>query len=215
MLLVIDGKPRGIRCDITGREFFDKFSYYSLEGKSVTVDSPKKVSSRSTETTLDLDLCEEAYNDLYDKVKRNLGPLRPGTVKCDMSARYLTGKFTYWTVVAALIQVDLENTEPMKVTSGIFDLNVSKEEVDALMDTRHKNRAKPFIPPKQEVPKKEVLKIVPPKQPKVETPELPAPPPPETKKAPAIPEPVVELEPQEIQMPDTRIPRNVKKRKPK
>lgn len=207
MLLVIDGKPRGIRCDITGVEKFDSFVYYSLEGKAVSVDSVKKTVHRELEVTFDLDLCEDAYNQLYEQVKKNLGPLRLGTVKCDMSARYLTGKFTYWTVVASMVQVDLENPEPMQVTNSVFDLNISREEVEKLVAQRTVNRAKPFVQPKVDVLKREVLKIVP--QP-VEKPE-PKPKQPEPKPkstAQQLPEPEIALEHEEITLPD------IKKRTP-
>ncbi len=202
MLLVVDGNPRGVRCDITGKELFDKFTYYSLEGKIVSIDTSRKIANRETEVTLDLDLCEAAYDELYEKVKSHLGPIKAGVVKCDLSDRYMTGVFQYWAISVAQVQVDLEQQEAMSINKGIFDLNISADEALKLVQKRDEHRARPVLTPKQ-VPKKET----------------PAPATPDPQPAAAKPaektkwsnEPEVELEPQEIVKPKAP-PRNVKKK---
>lgn len=155
MLLQVDSKPRGVRCDLTGIEMMDKFEYYSLIGKMVTVDLSKKVITQDTTASLDLDLSEKAYNEIYAAVKQNVGNAVPGTIKCDVSGKAMTGVFEYWTVSISQIKVDISLDPAMKVEEGIFDLNASAEEVMKWAIKAKENRAVPFV---YEKPKK-ILKL--------------------------------------------------------
>lgn len=155
MLLQVDGKPRGVRCDLTGAELMDKFEYYSLVGKMVSVDLARKVITQDTTASLDLDLSEAAYNEIYDIVKRNVGNTTPGTIKCDVSGKSMKGIFEYWTVSISHVKVDVSADPAMAVVDGIFDLNASAEEVMKWAVKAKENRAIPFV---YEKPKK-VLKL--------------------------------------------------------
>ena len=193
MLLVVDGKPRGIRCDLTGKEFFSKFTYYSLEGKMSTVDTSKKITNRETHSSLDLDLCEEAYEGLYARVKANIAPkAKPGVVRCDLSGKEMAGQFKYWSTIIAQVLVDVDQQEPMVVNAGIFDLIISYDEVMELIKLRDTNRAKEYVAAKQDVPKKEVIKLGGDKTPKVK--------PSKPKPKPAVIEQEIELEPEEFKL---------------
>lgn len=156
MLLQIEDKPRGVRCDLTGKEYLDTFVYYSLEGKMVTVDTNKKIISRDNNISLDLDICEDAYNEIYELVKKNVGPVKAGTIKCDLTNQHLVGKFEYWAITITHVKVDVTTEPPMQVVSSIFDLNVSSEEVMKWAVKAKENRNKPFTPP---AVKKPVLKL--------------------------------------------------------
>lgn len=155
MLLQIDGKPRGIRCDVTGVEYLDKFEYYSMVGKMVSVDLGKKIISQDTNASLDLDISEAAYNEIYEAVKKNIGNTIQGTIRCDVSGKAMTGIFEYWAVVVSHVKVDVNAEPAMQVNDSIFDFNASADEVMKWAVKAKEYRAIPFV---AEKPKK-VLKL--------------------------------------------------------
>jgi hypothetical protein len=60
----------GIACDLCGREYKRKFSYYSAEFTKISADAEKKVTGPTEvdKKHLNLDICEICYNSLAQKV---------------------------------------------------------------------------------------------------------------------------------------------------
>lgn len=137
MHLVVDGLLRGIRCDLTGTELKDTFSYYSVQGRCVRVAGGKVTPDQAL--GLDIEICEEAYKDLLDKVRVHTSRSAPSPkeVKCDLSGAIMSGDFVYWHLVFDRVEVDSDKADengdiPLEIVSGIMDLNISDEECSNL-----------------------------------------------------------------------------------
>lgn len=135
-----EGHPIGVRCDLTGEELRNRFTYYSVTGSMVLVDG-QSVSARVA-ADLDLDICEGAYQALLSRCREHLGPpAGQASVRCDLSGMVLSGQFKYWSIVFDKVEVDIESeSDTTVVTRGMMDMNICEAERDELMGRRTWNR---------------------------------------------------------------------------
>lgn len=204
MQLNVDNYIRGIRCDLSGEEVFDKFTYYSITGQPFYVDQGKHLINPGPKDSLDLDVCKTAFDNLWGRVRENLSDAKKDCIKCDLSPRYMNGKFTYWKlniqeVVVEIKQVDSpDKMDASVVSKDSWELNVCDEEVQAFLKLQEKHCAEPFdenSAPKVTT-KRDVLRIP---APSSEPTEVEAPP--EIQEAtPDIPEPTPDI--QEVEKPN-------------
>lgn len=116
----------GIACDLCGTIAKDNFVYYSFEGKPVLVDAAAHLVSQQPKD-LDLDVCEKCYADAEQVVRKNLAPaVVPGTVKCDLCTKLMSGKFQYHIVLIHKVHVDKEQVKdgPFNVEMKFMDFNL-------------------------------------------------------------------------------------------
>lgn len=167
MQLSAGGFIRGIRCDITGEEMFDHFTYYSLNGQQIYVNEAKMLINPGPKGMLDMDISPTAFNELWEKVKANVGNSKPNSVKCDLSNKHMRGEFKYWNIEVVKVDVDIkevETSEKMEasvVSVEKWDIKACDEEIQPMLQKQKENCSKKFdenIAPK--IPhKKQVIKI--------------------------------------------------------
>lgn len=150
MQLNVKNFIRGVRCDLTGEEMFDHFTYYSMTGQPFYVDQSKKLINPGPKGALDIDMSEKAFKDLWEQVRNHLGNARKDTIKCDLSDKYMTGKFTYWKIEIKQVDVEIKQVDSpgemqaSVVANDTWELSVSDEEVQKLLELQKEHCSEPF-----------------------------------------------------------------------
>lgn len=139
----------GIRCDLTGEILSGDFVYYSASGTMVHVSADKITPNRTT--MLDLDISESAYQSFIERCRPNLGhTVQKGSLKCDLSGVVLSGQYDYWHLTFDKVLVPISKADsktgnvPLVIMNGVFDLNVTVEEVKKMMEAKDTWRKAPM-----------------------------------------------------------------------
>lgn len=167
MQLNANGFIRGVRCDLTGEELYDHFTYYSVTGQQYYINSSKQVITPGPKGALDLDISQKAFDTLWGRVRDNLGNPKSGAIKCDLSPKYMTGEFKYWKVEIVRVDVDIKEVETNDkmeasvVSTEHWDFVASDEEIQKFIALQKEHCSKPFDDTKAPkiAHKKQVIKI--------------------------------------------------------
>jgi len=116
----------GIACDFCGTSYKNDFNYYSTKASKYQVGkrNGQIVKSPPQSVSFNNDMCDGCYDELIDQVKANLGDIKKGCIKCDLSKTYKSNNFEYYLVIFDRITVDPKAIDHVSVDHGVMDLNI-------------------------------------------------------------------------------------------
>lgn len=117
----------GIACDMCKLPYRNHFTYYSSEIRIIDEPGISLISNRLISVQKSLDVCENCYSDLVDKVKSNYKPAHVG-LNCDLTGKPISGKYYYIDMTMVKVKVDQPptvTTRPrhLELNVGINDFN--------------------------------------------------------------------------------------------
>jgi len=115
----------GIRCDLCGMTFKDKFVYYSVSFLEGRVDASRLLTMEVKEK-FDLDACEGCLEKVTDKVKGIDAKDTNLTITCRHCGKVMSNKFTYYLFKPTKVTADKDVTEegPANVERDIFEVPI-------------------------------------------------------------------------------------------
>jgi len=120
----------GIICDLCGRAYRNSFTYYSFESTLVQVNTISKASIKQNKD-LDIDVCDDCYQQSIENVKKFLNKIVGNTIKCDYCTNYMKGNFTYHKVL--IHKVIVTNKKP-EISNNHMDYNLDNNCFKQLSD---------------------------------------------------------------------------------
>jgi len=132
----------GIMCDICGTSHRKKFTYYSMDCSTVTIDSSKHIAS-TAKSKLSCDVCEGCYEWMLDNCRKNIGDVQKGKIKCDQCPTYMSGAFTFLRAIFAKVDVDSDQQPegPLNITKNCMDLNFCDKCKSAIIEKINKTKS--------------------------------------------------------------------------
>lgn len=114
----------GVRCDICGTSHRKKFTYYSMDCGSISVNSSKQLVGATADKSSH-DVCEACYEKMLDKCRANIGDVQKDKIKCDQCPTYMAGTFIFIRSIFTKVEVDSEQQPegPINVIKNCMDLN--------------------------------------------------------------------------------------------
>jgi hypothetical protein len=112
----------GIICDFCGTIYRDRFVYYSVNDSKRTIANNFLTSAQQGE--MNADMCTHCYEKLLNDVRKYLGPVKKGKIKCDLSKQYKNGTFTYHWMVFDKVDIDKSRADEVKIDKKVMDLTL-------------------------------------------------------------------------------------------
>ena len=70
------------------------------------------------------DMCASCYDRIIDDVKANLGPIKKGKIKCDLSKQYKSGTFEYHFLLFDRVDIDKKRSNEISIDKKVMDLTI-------------------------------------------------------------------------------------------
>ncbi len=118
----------GIICDWCSTKFQYKFTYYSVDFRTIDVDVGATYTAPDIKTKLDLDICEVCFKEWTTKITDLYEPDQLNKIKCDWCTKWYTGAFSYtyseFTEVSVEINQQSSEDSNRSITAQAFSMRL-------------------------------------------------------------------------------------------